>query len=319
MSALRLARGFTGRDRDRQVRGLLSRPRPTRCWSRRASGARRSACPTPPGVPEAVADAHARRCALQRPRRGWRSSSRSRRRDRRRHRRAGRRQHGLRPAARRASCEGLRAALRRARRAADLRRGDDRLPRRAAAARRSATASSPDLTTLGKIIGGGMPVGAYGGRGRSWRRVAPLGPVYQAGTLSGNPLAMAAGLATLERCSARPASTKRLAHEEDALHRGASRPRARAASRSRTNHVGGMFGLFFTSEASVRATRRRPATQPLQPLLPRDAGRRHLPGAVRVRGRLRLDRARRRRDRRHRRGGRPCLPPRARLTGATAP
>jgi len=56
----------------------------------------------------------------------------------------------------------------------------------------------PDLTTLGKVIGGGMPVGAFGGRADVMERVAPLGPVYQAGTLSGNPVAMAAGLATLD-------------------------------------------------------------------------------------------------------------------------
>ena len=58
----------------------------------------------------------------------------------------------------------------------------------------------PDLTTLGKIIGGGMPVGAFGGRRDIMEQLAPLGPVYQAGTLSGNPVAMAAGLATLEAC-----------------------------------------------------------------------------------------------------------------------
>src|SRR5437879_412777 len=61
---------------------------------------------------------------------------------------------------------------------------------------------TPDLTTLGKIIGGGLPVGAYGGREDIMRMVAPLGPVYQAGTLSGNPLAMAAGIATLRRLKA---------------------------------------------------------------------------------------------------------------------
>ena len=61
----------------------------------------------------------------------------------------------------------------------------------------AATASRPDLTTLGKVIGGGMPVGAFGGRRDIMEQIAPLGPVYQAGTLSGNPVAVAAGLATL--------------------------------------------------------------------------------------------------------------------------
>src|SRR5260221_8684277 len=62
----------------------------------------------------------------------------------------------------------------------------------------------PDMTTLGKIIGGGLPVGAYGGRAEIMEMIAPLGPVYQAGTLSGNPLAMAAGLATLRHLKASP-------------------------------------------------------------------------------------------------------------------
>jgi hypothetical protein len=85
----------------------------------------------------------------------------------------------------------------RARRGADLRRGDDRLPRRPGR-RAGHYGITPDLTTLGKVIGGGMPVGAFGGKREIMEKIAPLGPVYQAGTLSGNPVAMAAGLATLE-------------------------------------------------------------------------------------------------------------------------
>ena len=98
--------------------------------------------------------------------------------------------------------EGLRELTRRARRAAHLRRGHDRLPRRPRRRPGASTASRPDLTTLGKIIGGGLPVGAYGGPARPHGPASPrAGPVYQAGTLSGNPLAMAAGLATLRRSS----------------------------------------------------------------------------------------------------------------------
>ena len=118
-------------------------------------------------------------------------------RDRGGHRRARRRQHGRRAARSRASSTHLRGLTQRARRAAHLRRGHHRLPRRAAAARRRCYGVTPDLTCLGKIVGGGLPVGAYGGRRAIMEQIAPLGPVYQAGTLSGNPLAMAAGIATL--------------------------------------------------------------------------------------------------------------------------
>ena len=88
-------------------------------------------------------------------------------------------------------------AVRPARRAADLRRGDDRLSRRIRGGAQGLYGITPDLTTLGKVIGGGMPVGAFGGKRAIMERIAPLGPVYQAGTLSGNPVAVAAGLATL--------------------------------------------------------------------------------------------------------------------------
>jgi glutamate-1-semialdehyde 2,1-aminomutase len=108
----------------------------------------------------------------------------------------------------------------------------------------------PDLTTLGKIIGGGMPVGAFGGRRDIMERLAPLGPVYQAGTLSGNPVAMIAGITTLELVSA-PGFHSRLATSTDELIR-----RLRASAQSAgiplaTNHVCGMFGFFFTEEPNV--------------------------------------------------------------------
>jgi glutamate-1-semialdehyde 2,1-aminomutase len=88
-----------------------------------------------------------------------------------------------------------------ARRGADLRRGDDRLPRRPGGAQ-GLYGITPDLSTFGKVVGGGMPVGAFGGRRDIMEKIAPLGPVYQAGTLSGNPLAVAAGLATLKKIAA---------------------------------------------------------------------------------------------------------------------
>ncbi len=110
----------------------------------------------------------------------------------------------------------------------------------------------PDLTTLGKVIGGGLPVGAFGGRREIMERIAPLGPVYQAGTLSGNPVAMAAGLATLKLVSA-SGFFERLATATKQLVEGMVE-RARTAGIPMTaNCVGGMFGLFFTDEPEVRS------------------------------------------------------------------
>ncbi len=109
----------------------------------------------------------------------------------------------------------------------------------------------PDLTTLGKIIGGGMPVGAFGGKRAIMEYLAPLGPVYQAGTLSGNPIAMAAGLVTLELLSA-PGFHASLAQKTTALVEGLLQAARSAGVPFSTNHVCGMFGLFFTAEPSVR-------------------------------------------------------------------
>jgi glutamate-1-semialdehyde 2,1-aminomutase len=108
----------------------------------------------------------------------------------------------------------------------------------------------PDLTTLGKIIGGGMPVGAFGGRRDIMERLAPLGPVYQAGTLSGNPVAMAAGLATLELVAA-PGFHKHLNETTDLLVQRLAGAAASSGVKLATNHVCGMFGLFFTGERRV--------------------------------------------------------------------
>jgi glutamate-1-semialdehyde 2,1-aminomutase len=110
----------------------------------------------------------------------------------------------------------------------------------------------PDLTTLGKIVGGGMPVGAFGGRRDIMEHIAPLGPVYQAGTLSGNPVAMAAGLATLEGIEA-PGFHAKLAETTDRLVTGLREAAKRSGVPVSTNHVCGMFGLFFTGAGQVRS------------------------------------------------------------------
>ena len=103
----------------------------------------------------------------------------------------------------------------------------------------------PDLSTFGKIIGGGMPVGAYGGRADLMRQVAPAGPVYQAGTLSGNPVAMAAGLATLRLIEA-PGFHERLERRTHELCDGLESAARDAGVALTTNRSCAMFGLFFT-------------------------------------------------------------------------
>jgi glutamate-1-semialdehyde 2,1-aminomutase len=108
----------------------------------------------------------------------------------------------------------------------------------------------PDLTTLGKIIGGGMPVGAFGGRRDVMEQLAPLGPVYQAGTLSGNPVAMIAGITTLDLISA-PGFHQRLGAMTDILMEKLTTAAAGAGIALATNHVCGMFGFFFTTEREV--------------------------------------------------------------------
>ncbi len=109
---------------------------------------------------------------------------------------------------------------------------------------------TPDLTCLGKVVGGGMPVGAFGGRREIMEALAPVGGVYQAGTLSGNPVTMAAGLATLERITA-PGAFEGLEQTTTRVVDGI-KERADAAGISlATNQAGSMFGLFFTDDAPV--------------------------------------------------------------------
>jgi glutamate-1-semialdehyde 2,1-aminomutase len=108
----------------------------------------------------------------------------------------------------------------------------------------------PDLTTLGKVIGGGLPIGAFGGRAEIMERLSPDGPVYQAGTLSGNPVALAAGLATL-RIVAAPGFFERLSDIARDLTIGLRRAAEDLGVPFTTNHVGGMFGLFFSRDERI--------------------------------------------------------------------
>jgi len=108
----------------------------------------------------------------------------------------------------------------------------------------------PDLTTLGKVIGGGMPVGAFGGRDAVMSHIAPQGPVYQAGTLSGNPVAMAAGLSTLKKVSA-PGFYESLFDKTHRLTSGLQAIANEASIPFTTNHAGSMWGGFFTEEKTV--------------------------------------------------------------------
>ncbi|MFK5949424.1 MAG: glutamate-1-semialdehyde 2,1-aminomutase [Methylococcales bacterium] len=109
---------------------------------------------------------------------------------------------------------------------------------------------TPDLTTLGKVIGGGMPVGAFGGKQKIMEFLAPLGPVYQAGTLSGNPVAMAAGLKTLELISVAGFHDK-LSKTTEKLVLGLKHRAKQAGISMASNQVGAMFGVFFTQEENI--------------------------------------------------------------------
>ncbi len=109
------------------------------------------------------------------------------------------------------------------------------------------TGVTPDITTLAKVIGGGMPVGAFGGRADIMEYIAPVGPVYQAGTLSGNPVAVAAGLATL-RLLSEPGFYEKLSAHTQKLAKGLTERAAAAGVPFCADSVGGMFGLYFTSQ-----------------------------------------------------------------------
>jgi glutamate-1-semialdehyde 2,1-aminomutase len=115
------------------------------------------------------------------------------------------------------------------------------------------TGIRPDLTCLGKIVGGGLPVGAYGGRRDIMQQVAPLGPVYQAGTLSGNPLAMAAGIATLNELR-RPGCYEELERKGQLLEEGLLRAIREMGGAAQCARLGSLFGLFFTAQPVIDYT-----------------------------------------------------------------
>jgi glutamate-1-semialdehyde 2,1-aminomutase len=110
---------------------------------------------------------------------------------------------------------------------------------------------TPDLTTLGKIVGGGMPAAAFGGRLDIMRNLAPDGPVYQAGTLSGNPLAMAAGLATLHELE-RPGFYELLEERTALLCNGLAGAAIEFGVPMAVEHMGGMFGFVFSDQTPIR-------------------------------------------------------------------
>jgi glutamate-1-semialdehyde 2,1-aminomutase len=110
---------------------------------------------------------------------------------------------------------------------------------------------TPDLTTFGKVIGGGMPVGSFGGKREIMQHISPLGPVYQAGTLSGNPIAMAAGLTTLNLIK-QPGFFESLDMKAKRLTDGLQAVADELGVPFTTNQVGGMFGLFFSEEKNIR-------------------------------------------------------------------
>ncbi|HAT57792.1 MAG TPA: aspartate aminotransferase family protein, partial [Gammaproteobacteria bacterium] len=109
---------------------------------------------------------------------------------------------------------------------------------------------TPDMTCLGKVIGGGLPVGAFGGRTDIMNMIAPLGAVYQAGTLSGSPLAVAAGICMLDAIS-QPGFYDDLGARAEKLMTGLKSRAAAAGIPFTTNQVGGMFGCFFSEEDTV--------------------------------------------------------------------
>ena len=150
---------------------------------------------------------------------------------------------------------------------------------------------TPDLTVLGKIIGGGLPVGAYGGRKEIMDLIAPLGPVYQAGTLSGNPLAVSAGIETLKQLKARGVYKKL---EENISSPGQRDRRGREKSRCAAHANQGRvdtWGLLYVRSGGGLEYRKAVRHEALRAILSRDAGTGSVPGPLSIRSRLPFDRS----------------------------
>ena len=146
----------------------------------------------------------------------------------------------------------------------------------------------PDLTCLGKIIGGGLPVGAYGGRRDLMTQMAPSGPIYQAGTLSGNPVAVAAGLATLAALT-EPGTYEDLEEKGAWLARELAAAAARQGVALTVNRVGSMLTLFFTAgPVSTLEEAKKSDLDAVPEVLPGDAGGGDLPAALAIRGPVHL-------------------------------
>ena len=241
-SAIRLARAVTGRPAIVKFEGCYhGHADPFLVARRQRAGHLRRA-----GQPRRAGRRRRRRTGgpVQRPRLG---GTGARRRGRgRRHRGAGRREHGRR-AARVGIPRGVAVAVRPARGTARVRRGDDRLPGRPGGAQERYEVT-PDLTCLGKVVAGGTPAAAYGGGADLMRRMAPDGPVYQAGTLAGNPVVTAAGLATLRRIAADAGLHDRLEAMGATIERRLAAALAEHGVAGCVQRVGSMVTLFLGPE-----------------------------------------------------------------------
>ena len=230
MSAIRLARGFTGRDLIVKFAGCYHGHVDSPARLGRLQRHSRSACRTAPACRRAAPPTRSS-CASttsQGLREAFRGAGRP---DRRRHPRAGRRQHGP---GRRRPPSSSRELRRLTQQHGALLIYDEVMTgfRLAYGGAQELFGDTPDLTVLGKIVGGGYPVGAYGGRADVMKKIMPAGPVFQAGTLSGNPVAMAAGIATLQELQDEPALRPARRAGPDARRRACARRRRTRACRT---------------------------------------------------------------------------------------
>ena len=243
LSAIRLARGATGRTKIVKFEGCYHGHGDS-CLVKAGSGALTFGVPTSPGVPKALAD-----LTLTQPYNDFDAATRL-------FDECGRDIAGLivEPVVGNANCLPPRAGYLQHLRELCTRHGallifDEVMTgfRVALGGAQARYGVAPDISTFGKVIGGGMPVGAYGGRRELMQQIAPSGPIYQAGTLSGNPVAMAAGLAMLELIQA-PGFHDTLEAKTNALCDGLEAAAREAGVAFTTQRVGGMFGMFFSNE-----------------------------------------------------------------------